>query len=203
MNFDTYTGGFAETNGYLLETPDGAHILIDAPAKVTDWLAQKGITPSHLLLTHQHFDHIEGAAAVQALGAELLAWSAYSSDLTLEETVRSWGMPLNFPEFSVDRTLEGETSLEVAGLTFALAHVPGHSPDSVTFHHADSKLCFSGDTVFAGSIGRTDFPHGDHPLFIRGIREKVLSLPDETRLLPGHGPGTTVGVEKQGNPFLI
>jgi len=202
MNFETYTGGFAETNGYLVEAPDGSHILIDAPAKVTDWLAQKGITPSHLLLTHQHFDHIEGAAAVREMGAELLAWSPYSTDLTLEETVRSWGMPLNFPEFTVDRTLEGESTLEVAGLSFALAHVPGHSPDGITFHHADSNLCFSGDTVFAGSIGRTDFPHGDHPLFIRGIKEKVLTLPDETRLLPGHGPVTTVGVEKAGNPFL-
>jgi len=202
MNFDTYTGGFAETNGYLIETPDGSHILIDAPAKVTDWLAQKGITPSHLLLTHQHFDHIEAAGALQKLGVEVLAWSPYSTDLTLEETVRSWGMPLNFPEFAVDRTIEGETTLEVAGISFALAHVPGHSPDSVTFHHADSGLCFSGDTVFAGSIGRTDFPHGDHPLFISSIKEKVLTLPDETRLLPGHGPETTVGVEKISNPFL-
>jgi glyoxylase-like metal-dependent hydrolase (beta-lactamase superfamily II) len=202
MHFETYTGGFTETNGYLLETPDGGHLLIDAPAGVADWLDGRGVKPSHLLLTHQHFDHVEGAAAVQELGAELLAWSAYSPGLTLEDAASGWGLPIRIRPFTVDRTLEGDAQLELAGLAFALAHVPGHSPDGLSFHHAPSGLCFCGDTVFAGSIGRTDLPGGDHALFIRCIREQLLTLPPETRLLPGHGPATTVGTEQRSNPFL-
>jgi glyoxylase-like metal-dependent hydrolase (beta-lactamase superfamily II) len=87
-------------------------------------------------------------------------------------------------------------------LTWKLAHVPGHSPDSVTFYSEPEKLLLAGDVLFAGSIGRTDFPGGSLDTLLQGIKKHVLTLPDETRVLPGHGPETTVGEEREGNPYL-
>lgn len=202
MHIETYTGGFTETNGYLVTAPDGTRILFDAPQGVAAWLDRRGVRPAHLLLTHQHFDHVLDAAAVQALGATLHAWSARSTALTLEEAARDWGLPITVPPFTTDVLLEGTDRLALHGLEFQLAHVPGHSPDSVTFHHPPSATVICGDTVFAGSIGRTDLPGGDHQTLLSAIRHHLLSLPPNTRLLPGHGPPTTVAAEQQANPFL-
>ena len=90
-----------------------------------------------------------------------------------------------------------------AGKTLAMAHVPGHSPDSVTFHLADAGVLFSGDTLFAESIGRTDLPGGNTQQLLDGILGKLLSLPPETKVFPGHGPATTIGVEAKENPYLV
>ncbi|MEK7954433.1 MBL fold metallo-hydrolase [Luteolibacter soli] len=198
---ERFTGGFVQTNGYLIETPDGSHLLVDAPAGSAAWLKAKGIVPTALLLTHQHYDHVEDAAAVAAMGVRVFAHAAYSTDLTLEEMMRSYGMPVHVEPYAVDELLEGRTSLEINGLRLELAHVPGHSPDSVTFFIRESGELFSGDTLFEGSIGRPDLPGGDGPLLIDGIREKLFVLPENTQVFPGHGPTTTIGAERAGNPY--
>lgn len=198
---DCFTGGFVQTNGYLLETPEGGHVLIDAPMGISQWLTERGIRPQALLLTHQHYDHVEDAAAVAEMGARIYAWSGYSQDLTLESMVRNWGMPIRVAAFSVDEILTGKTTLEIGGLSFALAHVPGHSPDSVTFLLADRGELYGGDTLFAGSVGRADLPGGNMGQLIDGIRGKLFTLPPETRVFPGHGPATTIGAERAGNPY--
>jgi len=203
MRIETHTGGFTETNGFLVEAPDGSRILFDAPEGAAAWLDGLGVRLDHLVLTHQHFDHVVDAAALQAAGATVHAWADYSPSLTLEDTARGWGLPIRIEPFKVDRLLEGAEQLELGGLVFDLAHVPGHSPDSVTFHHRDSSTVICGDTVFAGSIGRTDLPDGNHAQLIEGIRRHLLSLPPATRLLPGHGPATRVADEAQSNPYLI
>lgn len=196
----TYTGGMVATNGYLLEGPEGL-VIIDAPAGITDKIPA-GVTPAALLLTHQHFDHVEDVAALSALGVPVYAFRPYHTDLVLDEEARRWGMPVTIPPFVVDEVLEGESHLAVAGLKFSLLHVPGHSPDSVCFHLDDADFVFGGDTLFAGSVGRTDLPGGQHGIFVNEIRGKLLSLPEATQVFPGHGPSTTIGVEAEENPYL-
>ncbi len=198
---ERFTGGFFQTNGYLLKTPEGSHVLVDAPMGVAAWLQAKGIVPAALLLTHQHIDHIDDAAAVAAMGARVFAFSPYSSDLTLEALLQGLGMPVRVEPFVVEEILEGRGHLEIGGLRMELAHVPGHSTDSVTFFLPDRGELFSGDTLMAQNLGRSDFPGGDEPLLIDGIREKLFALPENTQVFPGHGPPTTIGAERAGNPY--
>ena len=199
---DVFTGGFTQTNGYVIHGPDGP-VMIDAPEGAAAWLARERIEPVAVLLTHQHFDHVVDAAALHARGCRLHAFQPYATSLTLEDAARDWGLPIVVAPFQIDEVLADRPTLEVAGLTFGLAHVPGHSPDSDTFHLPDHRLVFCGDTLFAGSIGRTDLPgHGNHRLLLQGIARHLLSLPDSTRLYPGHGPATKVGTERVSNPFL-
>lgn len=202
MKLTSYTGGFVQTNGYLIETPDG-NLLIDAPEGVAAWAEERGVRVDHVLLTHQHYDHVTDAAALQAAGAKLHALEDHSPDLTLESMVRTWGLPIQVRPYTVDSRFDmGGGPLRLCGLEFALAHVPGHSPDSVTFHLAGQGVLFSGDTLFEHSIGRTDLPGGSHQTLLDGIATKLFTLPPETRVFPGHGPATTIGAEIRENPYL-
>jgi hydroxyacylglutathione hydrolase len=203
LRISTFTGGIAQTNGYLVNTPTDT-FLVDAPDGIAGWLRRQGVKVSHLLLTHQHFDHVLDAAEIQQEhGARVWAFAPFSRDLTLEVLFGfATGTSVSVPEFAVDEVLEGRNSIEVGGQTWKLAHVPGHSADSVTFYCEAEKLVFAGDVLFAGSIGRTDFPGGSEGLLLAGIEKHLLTLPDDTRVLPGHMEGTTIGEERQGNPFL-
>jgi glyoxylase-like metal-dependent hydrolase (beta-lactamase superfamily II) len=198
---DCFTGGFVQTNGYLFQTLDGSWVAVDAPLGMAGWLKQRGIVPAALLLTHQHYDHVEDAAAVAAMGVKIHAWLPYSTDLTLERMMRSYGMAVEVPPFAIDELLEGQRELSIGGSRLELAHVPGHAVDSVTFFLPESGELFSGDTLFAGSIGRADLPGGDPGLLIEGIRDKLFALPPGTRVYPGHGQATTIGAERAGNPY--
>ena len=201
MTITSFTGGMTQTNGYLVETP-GGNLLVDAPEGVADWLSKKGVRVDDVLLTHQHYDHVLDAAALQAAGARLHAFAPYSQDLTLETAARAWGMPISVKPYQIDRLLDVANTVSVAGLEFSLSHVPGHATDSVVFYLASDGLVFSGDTLFAGSIGRTDLPGGSTRQLLDGIARHLLSLPDETRVLSGHGPATTIGRERRSNPFI-
>lgn len=201
MKISTYTGGLTQTNGYLIETPNG-NLLIDAPEGINDWLRNKGVRVDDVLLTHQHYDHVLDAAALRAAGARLHAFAPYSQELTLEAPARAWGMPLSVEPYQVDALLDVGNPLHLAGLEFSLAHVPGHATDSVTFHLAEAGLVFSGDTLFAGSIGRTDLPGGNTRQLLEGIDRHLMVLPGETKVLSGHGPATTIARELSQNPYL-
>lgn len=201
MKITSHTGGFAQTNGYLIETA-GGNFLIDAPEGVADWLADKGVSVTDVLLTHQHYDHVLDARALQDGGARLHAYAPYSKELTLEIAARAWGMPISVEPYRIDALFEMARPLRIAGLEILLAHVPGHAADSVIFHLPDQKVVFSGDTLFAGSIGRTDLPGGSTTQLLDGIGRHLMSLPPETRVLSGHGSVTTIHREATGNPFL-
>lgn len=201
MKLSIYTGGFVQTNGYLVETPEG-NFLIDAPDGVTRWIAEKGVRVDDVLLTHQHYDHVTDAAALKATGARLHALEDYSKDLTLESAARGWGLPISVIPYEIDRRFSIEEPVVIAGKKVILSHVPGHSTDSVTFHLPDEGVLFSGDTLFAESIGRTDLPGGSTKQLLDGILSKLLTLPPATRVFPGHGPATTIAHETQENPFL-
>ncbi len=204
MEVSFYTGGMAMTNGWLVQTSTGT-IAVDAPEGMAAWLHGRGVTVSTLLLTHQHYDHVQDAAIIQREhGARVLALAAYSRELTLEILLEiATGMPFRVDSFRVDELLEGRTQVEAAGVNWRLEHIPGHSPDSVTFHCEEEGILFAGDVLFAGSIGRTDFPGGSMEQLVRGVIEKLLSLPDATRVFPGHGPETTIGAERMNNPYLL
>jgi len=201
MRIRSYTGGMAQTNAWLVETADG-NLLVDAPLGTARWIADLGVRVDHLLLTHQHYDHIEDAAAVREAGAELHAFAPYSTALTLEDLVRASGRELVVTPYTVDHLLEAGSTPRLAGLDIDVLHLPGHSPDSLVFHPAGSGIVFSGDTLFAGSVGRADLPGGDFDQLLDGIARHLLAMPADTRVLPGHGPETTIGREVATNPFL-
>ena len=203
LNLTYFTGGIAQTNGWVLTTPTGV-IVVDAPEGIADWLEEQKIKVAALLLTHQHFDHVLDAAAIQARHqCPLYSFAPHSKSLTLETLLNAaTGMGLTIEPYTVDHLLEGVDTLRLGDLDWTLSHIPGHSPDSVTFYNAAEGLLFGGDVLFAGSIGRCDFPGGSQQLLVQGITDKLMPLPDATRVFPGHGPETTIGEERTTNPYL-
>ena len=201
MKISCYTGGMVATNGYLVETPEG-NFVVDAPEGIAEWIQAKGVRVDALLLTHQHYDHVQGASAFNDLGVEIYAFAHHSTDLTLETAARDWGMPIVVHKYVVNEIIDAKAPIVICGQPIRVAHVPGHSTDSITFYLKDEGVVFAGDTLFAGSIGRTDLPGGSHEQLISGIQKHLLTLPPETRVFSGHGPATTIGHEGATNPFL-
>jgi hydroxyacylglutathione hydrolase len=201
MKITLYTGGLVQTNGYLIQTPEGT-LLIDAPEGVAAYLSELGVRVDDVLLTHQHYDHVMDAAALQAQGARLHALQEHSTDLTLESAARGWGLPIRVKAYQVDVFLNLDAPLKLAGLEMQLAHIPGHSVDSVTFYLPSHGVLFSGDTLFAGAVGRTDLPGGSTSQLLSGIRKHLLKLPEQTQVFSGHGPATSIGEEILRNPYL-
>lgn len=151
--------------------------------------------------THGHFDHVgANGAVVERTGAEI---ALHQADLPLLRRAREHAAFFGLaaaPSPEPTRLLQGGEFLTFGEVTLQVIHLPGHSPGGICLRAADHL--FSGDALFAGSIGRTDLPGGDHELLIRGLCEKLLILPEETVVHPGHGPDTTIGREKRANPFL-
>lgn len=195
----SYTGGMAQTNAYLLGKNENC-ILIDAPLGVAQWLESEGAQPTAVLLTHQHYDHVEGVAELAAKGIPVFAHSAFSQELTLEKLLQQSGIDLTVTPYNVTQLLENNTSVNIGDWQFEIAYVPGHAPDSLAFRWQD--CVFSGDTLFASGVGRPDLPGGDMELLLSSIRDHLLSLDDATRVFPGHGPTTTIGTERSSNPYL-
>ena len=201
-----YTGGALMCNGYLVRGTGGEWLAVDAPAGFAAWAQSRlpeGARLTHLLLTHQHFDHIQDAAALhRATGCSIHAASPYTPELTLAQNARQWGIAPP-EEFAVDAPAGGgDTRADWGGLRWEILHIPGHSRDSLVYVLPEEGELFSGDVLFAGSIGRSDFPGGSSADLTRGIRSKILPLPPQMRVHPGHGPSTTVGDEELNNPFL-
>ena len=202
MKITPFTGGFVQTHGYLVEPPDGTFV-VEAPLGLAAWAAAKGVRVDDVLLTHQHYDHVEDAAALQQSGAKLHAFAPYSTELTLEAAARNWGLPIQVKPYQIDSIFDVSKPLAIAGLEITVAHVPGHATDGTVFHIPSASVLFSGDTLFAGSIGRTDLPGGSTKQLLDGIDRHLLTLPDDTRVLSGHGPETNIGREKRSNPYLV
>lgn len=202
-----YSGGPVMCNGYLVKGIDG-YVAIDAPEGFADWVLAglpEGAQIRHLLLTHQHFDHVQDAARLRELtGCTIHAHSAYSTSLTLEDlAVRSWGLPLRVTPFTVDDVIGGQRTEETwAGMAWRIYHIPGHSPDGLVYELPEAGMLLTGDVLFAGSIGRTDFPGGNFSTLVDGIREKLAPLNPHLRIGSGHGPVSTLQEELINNPYL-
>ena len=204
FRLSSFTGGIAQTNGWLLQT-ETSSVVFDAPEGMTEWLADNGAKVDALVLTHQHFDHVLDAARIKAAhGCPIFSFAAFSRDFTLERLFGAvTGSSFSVEAFEVNEVLEGRETVEIVGLTWNLLHIPGHSPDSLCFHQPELRVVFGGDVLFLDGIGRTDFPGGSTQQLLTGIETKLLPLPDETRVFPGHGDPTTIGRERMENPFLV
>jgi len=202
LHFQTFIGGIFDTNAYLTQTP-GGNILFDAPTGSSDWIRDLGVRLDLLVLTHGHFDHFDDAAKIKRASQCQVAYHKDGIPLITDPNFfKNSGFFLETEPVQADFLIEETARLDLCGIPFQVLLVPGHCPGSLCFYSAGDEILFGGDVLFAGSIGRTDFPGGDHPLLIRSIREKILTLPDQTTILPGHGPQTTVGAERRNNPFL-
>ncbi|MBI1723166.1 MAG: MBL fold metallo-hydrolase [Gemmatimonadetes bacterium] len=196
-------GAFAE-NCYLVADPErGDAIIIDPGEEAELFLARlrhEGWTLRAVWLTHAHLDHVAGVAAVKAAtGAPVYL---HPADRPLYDSVPAQAQLFGLraePPPPPDRDLADGQSVSVGGCGFAVLHTPGHTAGGVTF--AGHGLAFVGDALFAGSIGRTDLVGGDTDTLLASIREKLYALPNETVVYSGHGPETTIGAEKQSNPF--
>ncbi|MFT4638599.1 MAG: hydroxyacylglutathione hydrolase [Verrucomicrobiales bacterium] len=202
LNIKTYTGGMATTNGYACQVNESC-FLVDAPEGMGAWVESSGMIPMALLLTHAHFDHVLDAAMIQERWkCPIFAFTDPTPELTLEVIFASFGPGLTIAPYRVDEYIQEGQSFKLAGLTFQVLHVPGHSADSIVLLPEDTGILFGGDVLFNDGVGRSDFPGCDGDLLRKGIREKVYSLDGDLKVLSGHGEPTTVGKERLTNPFV-
>jgi hydroxyacylglutathione hydrolase len=192
------------TNSYVVRADEatGDAIVVDPSGEATELrllLARLGARCVGILLTHGHWDHLVGVADL-AEGTGAPVYMAEGERSLLEEPNRFTPPGLTLRSYTPDVLLRGGETIELAGLALDVVAVPGHSPAHLAYH-VDESL-FSGDVLFAGSVGRTDLPGGDWDLLLASIRALVEAYPPETVVYPGHGPPTTLGAELARNPFL-
>lgn len=213
-----FPSGALQANCYLLAGGAGEPCVIvdpgqDAVEPILEVVREHRLSPVAVLLTHGHFDHSFSVAPV-CDGQGIPAWihpddrGMLSDPLrgVSTETAAFFGGRLEMREPAEVRELTDGAELDLAGLLLTVDHTPGHTSGSVTFRtgtEEGGRLLLSGDTLFAGSIGRSDLPGGDPRALMDSLRDKVLPLADDTVVLPGHGPTTTIGRERVGNPFLV
>ncbi len=200
--------GDFQTNCYLIRQDENQKdcLIIDPgydPQPLLDALAREQLRPVKILLTHGHCDHIAGVPVLQEAFENLSVAVSRSAAGMLQDPVNNLSAMLGMP-----MTIDGEYEfLEIgqeviaAGVTFKILSTPGHTPGSVSFYSPDADVVFTGDALFAGSIGRTDFPYSDTSALIKSIKQELFTLPGETLVYSGHGPRTTIEMEKQTNPY--
>lgn len=195
-----------QSNCYLVWNGDNGEGAVIDPGgegeKIIGRIEEMGITPKYVLNTHGHGDHVAANAAVKdRYGIPLLIHADEAPLLDDPQLNMSavYGLPVISPP--PDGFLEPGNSVEFGGIGLKVLHTPGHSPGGVSLY--GHGAVFTGDALFRGSVGRTDFPGCDEGLLLSKIRENLLSLPEDTIVYPGHGPDTTIGIEKWQNPFLV
>lgn len=205
MILDTLPTGPLEVNCYIIGCEETRKAAVIDPGGHVDQILQllkkHNLNVVMIINTHGHFDHIGGnRELLDATGAELII---HRDDRPIldqaAEHAATFGLRAESSPAPTRELVGGET-LQLGELSLQVIHTPGHSPGGICLYVDDTLLV--GDTLFAGSIGRTDLPGGDHQLLISGIKEKLLPLPETTKIYPGHGPMTTIGQEKRHNPFL-
>ena len=209
MKIHVLPSGPIQTIGYLLTEPKlGEAVLVDAPGgimeKIRPLLTQEGCRLTELWLTHGHWDHMQDGAEVKRATGALVR--AHRSDQALIETPEIMegfmGQRLGLEGVKVDAWIGAGDRLQALGRTFEVRHVPGHCPGNVLFHQAEARVALVGDALFNSGVGRWDLPGGSFEELERSIRTQIYTLPDETVVLPGHGERTTVGAEKETNPYV-
>jgi hydroxyacylglutathione hydrolase len=203
-----FTLGPAVTNAYLVADSETKEAVVIDPAWdgqiILEAAGQRGWRIAHLWYTHAHFDHIGGAGAIADALNPLPLVALHPNDHVLWRA-GGGGAVFGFnidpgPEPTID-FYQGQI-LRLGSMEFEVRFTPGHTPGHCILYIASENVCFCGDLIFAGSVGRTDLPGGNWEQLVESIKTQVFSMPDETRLLSGHGPATTVGEEKRNNPFV-
>ena len=208
LSIVSYTLGPVLTNTYLIADDETGEAVVIDPAdegkRIVDDATKRGWRIGSIWLTHAHFDHIAGAAGVADACSQPPPVALHPDDCPLwrlQGGAASFGMRIDpGPEPTID--LQHDQTLHLGTNKFQVRYAPGHSRGHVMFYCEMDNALFCGDVIFQGSIGRTDLPGGDFSTLINSINTQVMSLPDGTRLLCGHGPESTVGAERKFNPFL-
>lgn len=204
MKLKLLTLGSMGTNGYVVYR-DNQAVVIDPGDdffKIDRFLKEENLTLAGIMLTHGHFDHIGAVEDLKsAYGVKVYALEQERD--TLEDPMKNLSAAFEVGYGIVaDVWLADGNKLTLAGIDFDIMHTPGHTPGGACFYIEEKQWLFSGDTLFHCSIGRTNFPGGSAGVLIRSIKEKLLSLPDETKVFPGHMDPSTIAIEKQHNPFI-
>ncbi len=210
MKVRTFSGGDLQENGYLVVSGDGGPgIVIDpgaSAASMADVIRDEEIELAAVVLTHAHLDHVEGIPAIREVAPESPIY-LHPHDRPLYDGVdsqaRAFRLPTVGPLPPPDRELAHGETFTFGEWAMEVRHAPGHAPGHVILYSAREALAFVGDVIFQGAIGRADLMGGNYHQLMDSIRNQVLTLPDDTRLLTGHGPETTVGWERRSNPFLV
>ncbi len=204
-------GDFASC-AYVVAKGDNCECIIIDPGAEGDALLKiiekHNLTPKFIVNTHGHSDHIAANSFLKERFPDLKICIHREDARLLRSTIKNlslfFGRKVRSP--NADRFLQEEDTLEIEGCSFKVLYTPGHTKGGIALLHQaeqnEPAIIFTGDTLFAGSIGRTNFPSGSQKLLVRAIEEKIMTLPDETLVYPGHGPPTTVGQERSNNPFL-
>lgn len=175
----------------------------DDISRIAATLEKHHLTVKQIIVTHAHIDHIAGAQRLKHLTGSPILYN--QNDLPLVKMMDIQAMWLGVPTPEVappDASLEDGQVVSITGLTGSILHTPGHTEGSVCLYLPQQELLLAGDTLFAGSVGRTDLPGGNTQKLLQSIRDSLLPLPDEVTVIPGHGPKTTIGEERQSNPFI-
>lgn len=209
MQVDCIVVGAFATNCYVVRAQETstACVLIDVGMEATEVLAlckDKGWTPEAVVLTHGHADHIGGLTDLRDVypDAKVYVHNLDAGMLADPEANLSIMTGCQYVAAPADVVVSDGDLLKVAGLELTVIHTPGHTPGGICLYAATEDILFSDDVLFAESVGRTDFPQGDMEQLQEAIRSRLFTLPDKTRVLPGHGPETSIGHEKRNNPFL-
>jgi hydroxyacylglutathione hydrolase len=207
MIVETFPVGPLRCNCTILGDPATREAVVIDPGEnipeILSRLARHGLTLRQIIVTHAHIDHVGGAAALKKLtGAPVFLNQQDLGLLEAMEMQAGW-LGVETPEVAPpDASAEDGLSLGLPSHPAEVIHTPGHTPGSICLHIPSQELLIAGDTLFAGSIGRTDLPGGDGRQILRSLRDRLLVLEDKTRVIPGHGLATTIGEERQSNPFL-
>ena len=209
MKIDRLMLGVYETNCYVLRSSETARdcLIIDpglGAGKLINFLKEHELNPLAVVLTHGHIDHIAGVAALRTEFPDIRVHihKLDADMLTKPHTNLSAMTGGNFSIEPAEFYLDEQSIIEQAGVKLSVLHTPGHTPGGICLYSEDEGIVFTDDTLFADSIGRTDFPNGNMPQLLEGIRKKLFTLPDETKVYPGHGPITSIAQEKAHNPFF-
>jgi hydroxyacylglutathione hydrolase len=207
MDVRTFTVGPVQENCHIARRDGAREVVVidpgDEAERLLEAIAALDLEVAAILLTHTHFDHVGAVAPVaRATGAEV--WCPEIEAPVLADIMRyvPWPGLGPYESYEADHTVAGGETLELAGMEIEVLFTPGHSPGHVTYRVADEAVVFSGDVLFAGSIGRTDLPGGDTPTLMATLAKLLDLLPDETTVYPGHMAVTTIGRERATNPFL-
>ena len=207
MIMETFAVGPLQCNCTLLGDEEAGEAIVidpgDEVSRIYRRIADLGLKLKQILVTHAHIDHVGGALKLKRLtGAPILLNENDLPLLKMMDAQAAWvGVPT--PEVTApDASLADGMLVGLERYPAQVLHTPGHTQGSVCLHFEPLKMVIAGDTLFAGSIGRTDLPGGNPRQIIESIESRLMALPDETRVLPGHGPATTIGAERNSNPFL-